>query len=315
MKQLNTFMKRNIIPQELAEKSPLIMSLLHDGHKGFVLKDETGNIRFHHTIQQSSDVVKWLEQLDSNGEHSAFILEIYEHVFAHKQFTGRSGIMYKYEGIGCIYWHQNSKFMLSLQEVFTNAAAECNTNSTQLLELKDTYYRLQSGFGFHKTPKQWGAFPLEPYSHTPYGMPAQQPGMTGQVKEDILTRMAELGVRVKDGAIHFDMSLLNLSEFLTEPTIFRYIDVNGEWCEFPLPEKSLAFTICQVPVVYRLSNKNTIMICTNEMVYGSDFKSVLGVSSILGASLSRADSLKIFARLGIVYRIEIWLNEETFLEG
>ena len=30
---------------------------------------------------------------------------VFETVFNHRQFTGRSGAMFKYEGLGCIYWH------------------------------------------------------------------------------------------------------------------------------------------------------------------------------------------------------------------
>ena len=34
---------------------------------------------------------------------------LYEEVFDHQSFTGRSGTFYKYEGLGCIYWHMVSK--------------------------------------------------------------------------------------------------------------------------------------------------------------------------------------------------------------
>ena len=39
-------------------------------------------------------------------------------------------------------------------------------------------------FGKVKTVRSYGAFPSDPYSHTPAHAGAQQPGMTGQVKED-----------------------------------------------------------------------------------------------------------------------------------
>ncbi len=38
----------------------------------------------------------------------------------------------------------------------------------------------------------YGAIPTDPYSHTPGFAGAQQPGMTGPVKEDIC-RLGELG--------------------------------------------------------------------------------------------------------------------------
>ena len=37
----------------------------------------------------------------------------------------------------------------------------------------------------NKTPEEYGAFPFDAYSHTPYNSGAKQPGMTGQVKEEI----------------------------------------------------------------------------------------------------------------------------------
>ncbi len=59
------------------------------------------------------------------------------------------------------------------------------------------YHEINKGIGVHKAPAVYGAFPTDPYSHTPAGKGAQQPGMTGQVKEDILSRFGELGVFVQ----------------------------------------------------------------------------------------------------------------------
>ena len=74
---------------------------------------------------------------------------------------------------------------------------------------------MRGGLGFNKTPVEYGAFPADPYSHTPKHAGAQQPGMTGQVKEEILTRFGELGLRVSDGTVRFEPSLLRPSEFNT----------------------------------------------------------------------------------------------------
>ena len=165
--------------------------------------------------------------------------------------------MYKYEGIGSIYWHQNSKFILSFQEIIAGAA---ETGYSGIKQLKEIYYRLRAGLGFNKEPSLWGAFPLEPYSHTPYGMPAQQPGMTGQVKEDILTRNAEMGINVKNGNIHFNPALLCKSNFLGDPAIFNYIGADGKSRDLSLDTGSLAFTICQTPVVYKLAGKDEVSV-------------------------------------------------------
>ena len=258
VKNIKTFVDKNIIPAEMFDKSELLKSLINKNHEGFIFIDANKKIRFHENVSQTPDIEKWLDIFAADKDYKAlaekeadFIREIYEAVFKHKEFTGRSGIMYKYEGIGCIYWHQNSKFMLSMQEVFTNAILN---GSNDFGKLKETYYRLQEGFGFRKDAADWGAFPLEPYSHQSFDNLAQQPGMTGQVKEDILTRYAELGLVVKDGVISFNPALLRSEEFTKKTGVFKYFDVSGNKAKVGMPKESLAFTICQVPVVYILRN-------------------------------------------------------------
>lgn len=304
VKKLNTFMKKNIIPPEDVSKSALISRLLEDGSEGLLLKDEDGHVRFNDNIQQSSDLENSLKRLQSDDRYAlladseaGLIWDIYERVFNHKQFTGRSGIMYKYEGIGSIYWHQNSKFLVSFQEAFKSAEENHYFN---LKGLKDAYYRLRDGFGFNKEPALWGAFPLEPYSHTPYGQPAQQPGMTGQVKEDILTRLAELGICVKEGILHFDPALLRRKEFLIKPSVFHYIDVTGKACDLPLDKGTLAFTVCQTPVVYKLSPDNSVK------VFSSSGQTIFESN---GLELTMPISDALFSRDGSVYRIEVCISE------
>ena len=59
-----------------------------------------------------------------------------------------------------------------------------------------------------------------PYSHTPAGKGAQQPGMTGQVKEDVLSRFGELGVVVSEGKLGFNPRLLRKMNFYKKVTYF-----------------------------------------------------------------------------------------------
>ena len=261
MKTLKTFMERNIIPTSRVADSKLITRLLAEGHDGFFFQDAEGKVRFHHDIRESSDVNKWLEIVGADTEDIATIHDIYEEVFVHKQHTGRSGIMYKFEGIGCIFWHQNAKHLLSVQESFTQ---ENDANGPLATELKEAYYRLRAGFGFTKTPAQWGNFPLEPYSHTPYDMPAQQPGLSGQAKEDVLLRTAEIGVMVDNGQITFNPALLKREEFLATPTTFEYANTSGVMTNLEIGANTLAFTVCRVPVVYTLSAT------TGVTVYGTN---------------------------------------------
>ena len=104
-------------------------------------------------------------------------------------------------------------------------------------------------------PAVYGAFPTDPYSHTPAGQGAKQPGMTGQVKEEILTRLTELGIVITDGEITYDPILLRKQEWLDAETAFEYTDLQGANRELLVPAGGLAFTICQVPIVMQPGNE------------------------------------------------------------
>ena len=142
------------------------------------------------------------------------IEKIYEKVFSHHSFTGRSGSMFGYEGLGCVYWHMVSKLMLAAQEV---ALAVCKSGeSSDELKYRSVaaYYAVQRGLGCRQTPQSYGAFPAEPYSHSQGERGAQQPGLTGQVKEGLLCRLGELGVDFEDGQLSFRPYLLRAAEFV-----------------------------------------------------------------------------------------------------
>jgi hypothetical protein len=148
-----------------------------------------------------------------------------------------------------------SKLLLSAQESFLRA-----NGSPQAARLAKAYHDIRAGIGDCKTPENYGAFPMDPYSHTPAHTGARQPGLTGQVKEDILCRFGELGVSVRDGQIHFQPRLLRVEEFLSMPGDFTYFDVAGRARKLLLKTGSLAFTYCQVPVVYQLTIKPALTI-------------------------------------------------------
>jgi hypothetical protein len=70
----------------------------------------------------------------------------------------------------------------------------------------------------------------------------------------VLTRFGELGIRVSGGAVHFRPQLLRSREFVSEAKTFRTLDVDDQWQELTVPPKGLAFSWCQVPVVYLLGS-------------------------------------------------------------
>ena len=75
--------------------------------------------------------------------------------------------------------------------------------------------------------------------------------MTGQVKEEIITRWGELGLRIREGQLQVNPQLLRVQEFTQSDSEFRYFDVAGNSQRLPLATGSLAFTWCQVPFVYQ----------------------------------------------------------------
>ena len=206
----------------------------------------------------------------------------------HDQFTGRSGTFFAYEGLGSIYWHMVSKLLLAVQETALQFRGESVGNA-----LAARYADIRKGLGFHKPPHVFGAFPTDPYSHSPKGQGAKQPGMTGQVKEDILTRMAELGLLVQDGQLVFDLFLLDPDELLTESSTFSWIDISGKVQSLELAPGSLAYTFCQVAIVLSSSTEASIDVC---MLDGA-------VQSIRGHVLDAACSQHIFRRDGLVHHL------------
>jgi len=144
--------------------------------------------------------------------------------------------------------------LLAVSEIYYKALG--NTDQDTLNKFVEHYYEIRAGIGLNKSPEIYGAFPTDPYSHTPEDAGAQQPGMTGQVKEDIISRFYELGLIVEDGNLEFIPALLRNSEFLTEKKVFSYVSDSGKQSEIIINKGELAFTYCGIPIVYQRSKKN-----------------------------------------------------------
>ncbi len=303
-KQLPTFLHKNKIPQEAIQKLKLVEVLLAAGDKSIIEKDIKGAYHFNGNLKNAADLSNAIDLLDG-AKYGAYIqtekkslLDTYEQVFDHKSFTGRSGTFYGYEGLGSIYWHMVSKLQLAVQEVCLMAIDTGETDQV-IGKLLEHYYEINAGVGVHKSPKLYGAFPTDPYSHTPGNKGAQQPGMTGQVKEDIISRFGELGVFVLNGTLYFNPCLLRKDEFTTGDRMFHYVTINKEHKTFaPLPG-SLCFTFCQVPVIYRLSDKNEMEI---EKSDGS-------LSTHQTLQLDTNTSSAIFNRTGEISKITVYVNQ------
>ena len=304
-KELPKFLHKNSIPKQSAESSFLLKKLIEEGNKSIVEIDILGGVHFNGNFRNANDLEEALQQLDKKystlvQKERILILQIFEEVFCHKEFTGRSGTFFGYEGLGSIYWHMVSKLVLAVLENCNRAIKE--QNSKQIIDaLSKHFHEINEGIGVHKSPIVYGAFPTDPYSHTPIGKGAQQPGMTGQVKEDILTRMAELGMQTKDGQLLFKPYLLHKKEFLQHSTACQFVLVNGNLKTYHLEKNSLAFAVCQVPVIYTISKVNKI-----EVVF------VNGTSEVFETlQLSKETSAQIFERTNTVIEIKVSISEDN----
>lgn len=245
-RELPGFMAKNIISHDQVVNNVTLKQLIDAGNTDLITQDVNGAFHFNGDFHNVKQVRAALEQLGL-GQNKE-IESLFEKTFDHQSFTGRSGTFFAYEGLGSVYWHMVSKLLLAAQENLFWAIDQ-HADERTVTSLKNRYYDIRKGLGYNKTASKYGAFPFDPYSHTPFGKGAKQPGMTGQVKEEVITRMAEMGIRIKEGAIVFDSTLLDEQEFLATSQPWAVVNNSSETLELELPEKSVAGTHCQTPFI------------------------------------------------------------------
>ncbi|RPJ59111.1 MAG: hypothetical protein EHM23_15225 [Acidobacteria bacterium] len=292
------FTEKNNIPREAIETSELLRQLLNDGNTAIIEQDVNGVCHFNGAFRNKDVLLDALERLDKPrydklvAKDRQFILDLYEELFQHRFFTGRSGSFFSYEGLGSIYWHMVSKLLLAVEEVFSEAVARGEAVQT-IGKLRKIYFDVRRGLGTDKSPAEYGAFPTDPYSHTPGHSGAQQPGMTGQVKEDIIVRWRELGLVVAEGRMQFEGSLVRDEEMLAENASFSYIDIDGAERTIPLTAGTLAYTYCQIPIVLKRSRTPCLRITKTS-----------GTTELQGTVMTPEDSRAVFERSGEIVMIE-----------
>jgi hypothetical protein len=260
------------------------------GSEGLFVKDRHGRWHFGADLSTSSDVVDGLKRIGVDAATRDAVLTLWRTTFAHHEFTGRSDRFFMFEGLGSVFWHMSSKFLLAVQGCYLRAR-----DPGVAADLARYYDEARDGLGSRKTPEVFGAFPVDPHSHSPAHRGAQQPGMTGQAKEDILIRFGELGVEARDGHLRFEPRLLHREEFLEAPYRFTSLGIDGSETTWDLPAGSLAFTCCQVPVCYRLGDHPSIEL---ERTDG-------GAEYVGGLELGREASADIAGRGGTYRRITV----------
>jgi len=294
-RNLTGFLEKNRLTSEQVRGLALVKELVKVKDKTLLVVDEDENYHFSGSIRNEKDVARALDELKGQSRFAELvtadaekILTIFENTFHHSEFTGRSGTFFAYEGLGSIYWHMVSKLLLAVQETILNTR-----NEGTIGRLMEIYADIRQGLSFNKPPDVYGAFPTDPYSHTPKNQGAKQPGMTGLVKEEILTRQAELGLFIESGKLVFDFQLLDKNEFLTDPAPFLYWSLDGQPQKIDLQAASIAYSICQVPVVLQVSREESI---TVHFTNGS-------TQHVDGHVLDSVNSKHIFQRDGIVHHM------------
>jgi hypothetical protein len=300
-RQLPRFTEKNILPADLVESSQLLKQLIADDNSSIIYKDVDGVYHFNGNFRNAADLKKGLDTLQHYSnlvqQDKEVVVQAFEKVFDHQSFTGRSGTFYGFEGLGCIYWHMVSKLLLAISENYF-LALHSNADEVQLGKMVQHYYDVRAGIGLNKSPELFGAFPTDAYSHTPGNGGAKQPGMTGQVKEDIITRFGELGIVVEDGKISFNPGLLRKTEFLTEGKAFQYLSVQKESTTINLEANTLAFTFCQVPFVYHLAEQNAVKISTADGI----------LTEAENLEINPFESDEIFNRTGLIKQVDVYLK-------
>ena len=240
-RELPRFMEINHFGEDQVTKVEALAEMIANEDERLVVRDPEGGYRFHHSLINGYELTGAMNAIEGLSSEDQIAIEaLYESVFQHQMFTGRSGSMFGYEGLGCVYWHMVSKLMVATQEV-TLEAMEQGADAETLRRFSGAYFSVQAGLGYRQSPKQYGAFPAEPYSHSSGQAGAQQPGLTGQVKEGILCRLGELGVDFIEGQLAFCPRLLRNSEF-------EGLDARPD--QAAIPAGVISFTFAGTAVTY-----------------------------------------------------------------
>lgn len=307
-RELPGFLEANAIPATASVALPILDRLAEDPGGQVIVRDRTGQLYFAGDIRHTRDLTARLDELaDGNvlvcgpGERDA-IADLFETLFHYHEFTGRSGRFFAYEGLGSVYWHMVGKLVLAVQGQ-VHAAHSTGADPAVIDALTRAYDDIRLGLGVHRPASHYGAFPTDPYSHSPRGQGARQPGMTGQVKEAVLARWGELGVRVEAGRLGFAPLLLPQEEYARPSPAGASSGSDGD-----ADRSILRFTFCGVPVTYSRVSRAAVgdspgPLVTARLADSDD--SVRFTDGMLSAELSAA----VFRRDGSVTALEVEIYE------
>jgi hypothetical protein len=126
--------------------------------------------------------------------------------------------------------------------------------------------------------------------------------MTGQVKEDLISRFSDLGIVVADGRIRFVPERVN-GEFLAAPGAFHFVAVDGSDARLDLAAGTMGCTLCQVPVVLHRTGDRRVEVTRVEAPRGAPTD-----VETTDLALDQAASAAIFDRSGEIARLDVFLG-------
>ncbi|MCU0692246.1 MAG: hypothetical protein MUF54_12675, partial [Polyangiaceae bacterium] len=296
-RQVPGFLEKNRLDPVVVAASPLLRALLEVPDNGVVERGADGVVRFDCGLTAEAILQHKLALLASHPavgplvvDGGSQVLALYKQLLGHDRFLGRSMSMFAYEGIGSVYWHMVSKLLLAAWEAWVHAVCSGST-AEQCRTLKELAEDIGAGLGLRRSAASYGAFPTDPYSHTPMAGGARQPGMTGQVKENILIRRAELGVHVSDGCLQFIPEAIHPKEWLERPEALQATGLTVE-------QGSFGCLLYGIPVVWGRHQTEQGIRVTDE--HGQH-------RWVSGTRLDRGTSQAVFERTGAVARLDIMI--------
>lgn len=299
-REVESFIGKNRLPDRGAVPAELLAKVVRAGSDRLLQQSRSGEVHFAGHLRNAADLAREVDRWNQAEEAEPLtqaerqtLLQLWEDVFHHQYFTGRATTFFGYEGLGSIYWHMVSKLVLAVARYLQSGTIDDPQTREKLIAC---FQEVNGGIWQKKSVERYGGFPSDPYSHTPADAGVQQPGMTGQVKEDILTRYCEYGIQVRSGRICFSAPLLRPEEYAETGGEFQFQDVAGNDCTIPVEPDSFVFTFCQVPIIYMLGRHGRGLRVTSRDG---------GVVVRNRMELTREESAAIFHRSGEILRIDV----------
>jgi len=162
-----SFLAKNVISEESCVSNALLVTCLEVGDTTIVLRDVSGVCRFAPELGDRSALLNALDNCESHSvlaslavQHRAETVALYEEVFGHHSYTGRSSSMYAFEGIGSVYWHMVAKLLVGIQQTMGRVPGGEGADEGHE-RLTNLYWKIRAGMGPKKLARSWGAIPTD----------------------------------------------------------------------------------------------------------------------------------------------------------